>query len=323
MKYLITGGAGFIGSHLVNRLAASDHEITVLDSFETSSSLFSRKTRENVRVIHGSIQNDNLVASLIKENEQIIHLAAAVGVANIIDSPLRGLNTNVLGSEVVIRNCATFEKPLFFTSSSEIYGKNTSDALDELSDRVIGVPQKSRWSYSDSKAIEEAFAFAYQKEMNLEFKAVRLFNTVGPGQSGDYGMVLPRLINSALSGNDLIVYGNGQQTRCFMHVDDAINGILMMLKSDVATNQVYNLGHPSEISIIELARKVIAFSKSKSKIELVRFEDVYGPAFEDMERRVPNIEKARRDLDWWPKIDIDEIIRQSVSYQTEVKASEN
>ena len=323
MKFLITGGAGFIGSHLVNRLTTSDHDITVLDSFETSSSLFSKKISENVRVIHGSIQNNELVASLIKKNEQVIHLAAAVGVANIIDSPLRGLNTNVLGSEVVIRNCATLEKPILFTSSSEVYGKNTSDSLDELSDRVIGVPQKSRWSYSDSKAIEEAFAFAYQKEMNLEFKVARLFNTVGPGQSGDYGMVLPRLINSALSGDDLIVYGSGQQTRCFMHVDDAVNGILMMLESDIANNQVYNLGHSMEISISDLASKVIASSKSKSKIMLVKFEDVYGPVFEDMERRVPNIEKARRDLDWWPKIGIDEIIAQSVSYQIQEKASKS
>ena len=322
MKFLITGGAGFIGSHLVNRLSASDHDITVLDSFETSSNLFSKNTYENVRVVHGSIQNNDLVASLIKENEQIIHLAAAVGVANIIDSPLRGLNTNVLGSEVVIRNCATFKKPILFTSSSEVYGKNTSDTLDELSDRVIGVPQKSRWSYSDSKAIEEAFAFAYQKEMNLEFKAVRLFNTVGPGQSGDYGMVLPRLISSALSGNDLVVYGSGEQTRCFMHVDDAINGILMILESSIAVNQVYNLGHPREISIMDLARKVIAFSKSKSNIRLVKFEDVYGPVFEDMERRVPNIEKAQRDLGWQPRIDIDEIVKQSVAYQTEVRAWE-
>lgn len=322
MKFLITGGAGFIGSHLVNRLSASDHDITVLDSFETSSNLFSKNTRENVRVVRGSIQNDSLVASLIKESEQVIHLAAAVGVANIIDSPLRGLNTNVLGSEVVIRNCATFRKRILFTSSSEVYGKNASSPLDELSDRVIGVPQKSRWSYSDSKAIEEAFAFAYQKEMNLEFKAVRLFNTVGPGQSGDYGMVLPRLITSALSGNDLLVYGSGEQTRCFMHVDDAINGILMMLESDIAINQVYNLGHPREISIMDLARKVIASSKSKSKIRLVKFEDVYGPVFEDMARRVPNIEKAHRDLGWRPKIDIDEIIRQTVTFQTDVKASE-
>jgi UDP-glucose 4-epimerase len=203
-----------------------------------------------------------------------------------------------------------------------VYGKNTSDALDELSDRVIGVPQKSRWSYSDSKAIEEAFAFAYQREMNLEFKAVRLFNTVGPGQSGDYGMVLPRLISSALSGNDLVVYGSGEQTRCFMHVDDAINGILMMLDSDIAINQIYNLGHPREISIIDLARKVIASSKSKSKIRLAKFEDVYGPVFEDMERRVPNIEKVQRDLGWRPQIDIDEIIMQSIAFQREVKASE-
>ncbi len=322
MKFLITGGAGFIGSHLVNRLSAGDHDITVLDSFETSSNLFSKNSRENVRVVRGSIQDDSLVAGLIEENEQVIHLAAAVGVANIIDSPLRGLNTNVLGSEVVIRNCATFKKPILFTSSSEVYGKNTSDALDELSDRVIGVPQKSRWSYSDSKAIEEAFAFAYQREMNLEFKAVRLFNTVGPGQSGDYGMVLPRLISSALSGNDLVVYGSGEQTRCFMHVDDAINGILMMLDSDIAINQIYNLGHPREISIIDLARKVIATSKSKSKIRLAKFEDVYGPVFEDMERRVPNIEKVQRDLGWRPQIDIDEIIMQSVAFQREVKASE-
>ena len=319
MKFLITGGAGFIGSHLVNRLAKGDNEICVLDNFETSSSKFTERIHQNVKVIHGSIQDNELVARLVDESEQVIHLAAAVGVANIIDSPLRGLNTNVLGSEVVIRNCATFRKPILFTSSSEIYGKNTSDSLDELSDRIIGVPQKSRWSYSDSKSIEEAFAFAYQKEMNLKFKVVRLFNTVGPGQSGDYGMVLPRFINSALEGDDLIVYGTGKQTRCFMHVNDAIDGILLILESDNANNQVFNLGHPKEIAILDLARKIISFAKSKSIIKFVTFEEAYGPTFEDMERRVPNIEKAQRELKWWPKIDIDEIISQSISYQKQVK----
>ena len=198
MNILITGGAGFIGKHLSHKLIDIGYDVTVLDNLETSSEL-----PKYVRFVNGSVLNESLVSKLVRSSDQVIHLAAAVGVSNIIDSPLRGLRTNVLGSEIVIRTCSIEGKPILLTSSSEVYGKNASDSLSETSDRVIGVPQKSRWSYSDSKAIEEAFALAYFKEEGLQVKIVRLFNTVGPGQVGHYGMVLPRFMDSAIRNNDI------------------------------------------------------------------------------------------------------------------------
>jgi UDP-glucose 4-epimerase len=308
MKILVTGGSGFIGSNLVPVLASKGHEVTILDNFTTGLRPVKKNLSNPVKYVEGSILDERLVARLVMDADQVVHLAAAVGVANIIQSPLRGLQTNVLGSEIVIRNCSIYSTPILLTSSSEIYGKNESSPLSELSDRVVGVPQISRWSYSDSKAIEEAFAFAYHKEKQLDIKIIRLFNTVGPGQLGDYGMVIPRLMQSAIRNQDLEIYGDGEQTRCFMHVNDAVQGIVKFLELTGENCQVINLGNPEEISIWKLAEKIISCSKSRSKIKLKSHDEIFGKGFEDMRRRVPDITKTSKMLDWLPEKNIDDII---------------
>lgn len=310
MNILITGGAGFIGKHLSRRLINDGYDVTVLDSLETSLAL-----PQDVRFIKGSILNEGLVSEQVKSSDQVIHLAAAVGVSNIIDSPLRGLKTNVLGSEIVIRACSVENKPILLTSSSEIYGKNSSNSLSETSDRVVGVPQKSRWSYSDSKAIEEAFALAYFKEEGLDAKIIRLFNTVGPGQVGNYGMVLPRFMGSAMRNTEIEIYGDGKQTRCFMHVADAVEGIMLFMKNVGASGEVINLGNPEEISILDLAAKIIQYTKSTSTLKFLQYEDVFGVGFEDMERRVPDVSKAAKILGWKPSKNINNIISDSHEYE--------
>jgi UDP-glucose 4-epimerase len=313
MKVLVTGGSGFIGSHLVPELVTRGYEVTILDNYVTGTRPESQDNSKHVTYVEGSILDENLVLNLISKADEIVHLAAAVGVANIIDSPLRGIQTNVIGSEIVIRNCARQGKPLLLTSSSEIYGKNNFGPLNENSDRIVGVPQKQRWSYSDSKAIEEALAIAYSKEVGLPLKIVRLFNTVGPGQKSEYGMVIPRFIKSALSNTDIEIYGDGKQTRCFMHIKDAVDGILGILESQEALGEVFNLGNPTETSILELAEKIVDITKSKSKLRFVSHDSVFGPDFEDMEKRIPDISKATRCLTWFPSRNLHTILTDTIA----------
>jgi UDP-glucose 4-epimerase len=313
MKVLVTGGSGFIGSHLVPELVTRGHEVTILDNYVTGTRPKSQDGSKPVTYVEGSILDENLVLNLVSQTDEIVHLAAAVGVANIIDSPLRGIQTNVIGSEIVIRNCARQGKPLLLTSSSEIYGKNNFGPLNENSDRIVGVPQKQRWSYSDSKAIEEALAIAYSKEVGLPLKIVRLFNTVGPGQKSEYGMVIPRFIKSALSNTDIEIYGDGKQTRCFMHIKDAVDGILAILESKKALGEVFNLGNPTETTIFELAEKIVEITKSKSKLRFVSHDSVFGPDFEDMEKRIPDISKATRYLTWFPTRNLHTILTDSIA----------
>jgi UDP-glucose 4-epimerase len=313
MKVLVTGGSGFIGSHLVPELVTRGHEVTILDNYVTGTRPKSQDGSKPVTYVEGSILDENLVLNLVSQTDEIVHLAAAVGVANIIDSPLRGIQTNVIGSEIVIRNCARQGKPLLLTSSSEIYGKNNFGPLNENSDRIVGVPQKQRWSYSDSKAIEEALAIAYSKEVGLPLKIVRLFNTVGPGQKSEYGMVIPRFIKSALNNTDIEIYGDGKQTRCFMHIKDAVDGILAILESKKALGEVFNLGNPTETTIFELAEKIVEITKSKSKLRFVSHDSVFGPDFEDMEKRIPDISKATRYLTWFPTRNLHTILTDSIA----------
>lgn len=303
MKVLVTGGAGFIGKHFIELLIKSGHEIIVVDNLETS-----HVANTAVEFHFGSIMDKNLINKLMVKIDYVVHLAAVVGVSNVIKSPLNCLKTNVLGSEIILSACLTNLIPILVVSSSEVYGKNDSGPLDELSDRVIGVPQKKRWSYSDSKAIEESFALAYHNEFGLPVKIVRLFNTVGPGQIGDYGMVLPRFFNAALKNIDLEIYGTGKQTRCFMHVSDAVNGLVKFMESKNLNGEVINLGNPEEISIKHLAQKIISISNSKSQIKYVEYEKIFGVGFEDMNRRIPNISKASSLLDWRPTKNIEEIV---------------
>lgn len=315
MKVLVTGGSGFIGSYLVPALVNNGDEVIILDNFATSLRPNPNKHPHSVECIEGSVLEEKLVKELILSVDQVIHLAAAVGVANIVNSPLLGLRTNVLGSEIVIRNCAKYSKPLLLTSSSEIYGKNDSASLNEYSDRIVGVPQKSRWSYSDSKAIEEAFALAYHKEEGLHVKIVRLFNTVGPGQLDKYGMVIPRLMKSAIRNHDVEIYGDGKQKRCFMHVDDAINGIIKFYNSVKGCGKVVNLGNPQEISIESLALKIINRTGSSSRLVYRKYADVYGVDFEDMKRRVPDVSLASDLLKWAPEKNIDKIIEDVFKFE--------
>jgi UDP-glucose 4-epimerase len=310
MKYLITGGAGFIGSHLSDALISRDDSVVVLDNLSTgdSKNLSGVKSSSNLEVVSGSILDSALVETLVARVDSVLHLAAAVGVFNIVNSPLKSLETNIRGTEIVLSACDEHQKPFLLTSSSEIYGKNTNVPLNEESDRIVGSPLKGRWSYSEAKAIDESLAFSYYSEKNLPVRLVRLFNTVGPRQIGRYGMVVPRFVSAALAGEPLSVYGDGKQSRAFCHIDDVIEALLAVIDSPKAIGQVFNVGNNFEISIMNLARKVIAVTKSNSQIEMKSYAEAYAPGFEDLERRVPDISKIQAELGWVPKRDLTQII---------------
>lgn len=310
MRILVTGGAGFIGSHLSERLVSDGHDVVALDDFSTGSlsNLAELSKGKNFRLIEGSVLDSTLVRSLILDSDYVFHLAAAVGVFNIVNKPLESLFTNIRGTENVLE-AASFNKiPVFLTSSSEVYGKNVSDSLREEDDRILGSPTTLRWSYSEAKAIDESLAFAYFVEKNLEIRIVRFFNTVGPRQIGAYGMVVPRFIKSALLNEDLKVYGNGQQTRCFAHVYDVIEAVIKVAFSEKTVGKVINVGNNTEISISGLAKKVIEETKSQSKIEFVPYIEAYGQGFEDMERRVPNLDLIQELVGWKPLRELTEMI---------------
>jgi len=311
VKYLVTGGSGFIGSHLTSSLLNRGDSVVVLDDLSTGSAknLEGVASNSNLEIVSGSILDIALVDSLVAKVDHVLHLAAAVGVFNIINNPLKSLQTNIGGTENVLDACAKHGKPFFLTSSSEIYGKNSNVPLSEESDRIVGSPLKSRWSYSEAKAIDESLAFFHYTQNKLPVRIVRLFNTVGPRQIGQYGMVVPRFIAAAISGEAISVYGDGKQSRAFCHIDDVIDALLLVIDSPKAIVQVYNVGNNFEISIADLARKIIEVTDSSSKLEFKSYADAYGPGFEDLERRVPDISKVGRDLGWAPKRDLTQIIK--------------
>lgn len=310
MRILITGGAGFIGSHLTDRLVADGHQITILDNLATGrkENLSAHLGGKSVNFIEGSILDLPLLDGLIKETEYIFHLAAAVGVFNIVNHPLDSLMTNIRGTENVLKSAHKYSKPVFVTSSSEVYGKNASDSLRETDDRILGAPIKLRWSYSEAKAIDESLAYAYWVEKKLETRIVRYFNTVGPRQLGAYGMVVPRFVQSALKNEPLTIYGTGKQTRCFGHVYDAVEASVKIAFSENTIGKVINIGNDYEISINDLAKKVIADTNSKSEIIYVPYEEAYGDGFEDMERRVPNIALIKSLVGWEPSRNLSTMI---------------
>ena len=310
MRILVTGGAGFIGSHLCERLIKDGHVVTAIDNFSTghASNLAQLEGFDGFTLIEGSILDSQLLTPLIADADHVFHLAAAVGVFNIVNNPLASLLTNIRGTENVLEAAYSTKTPVFLTSSSEVYGKNISDSLKESDDRILGSPVTLRWSYSEAKAIDESLAYAYFIEKQLETRIVRFFNTVGPRQLGAYGMVVPRFVKSAITNEPITIYGDGTQTRCFAHVYDVIDAVIAIAFSKNTIGKVVNIGNNFEISINGLAQKIITETKSKSEIIFVPYEEAYGGGFEDMERRVPNIDLINELVGWKPKRDLSTII---------------
>ena len=308
MKILITGGAGFIGSHLCEALAYQDNQVTILDNFSTGSKENIIEFEDKIKLVNGDIRQVDVVESLVASADVIYHLAAAVGVKNILEHTFESISVNIAGSEVVLSAAAKYGKRIIIASTSEIYGKNPKQPLSETDDRLIGPPQYSRWSYSDSKAIEEYLAFAFKKSRNLQFMTVRFFNIVGPRQLGRYGMVMPSLIKFAKNNLPIEVYGDGSQTRVFCHVYDAVEALIKISENESAVGEVFNLGGIDEISIYSLAEKIKSLTNSKSPIIFRDYYDVYGEGYEDMERRVPDISKIKSYIDWQPTRNIEKII---------------
>jgi UDP-glucose 4-epimerase len=310
MKYLVTGGAGFIGSHLSDALIKRGDNVTAFDNLSTGRAKnVEHLINENeFKLVTGSILDTNLLNDLVQSVDHVIHLAAAVGVFTIVNKPLESLVTNLRGTEKVLEAAERFGKEILIASSSEIYGKNSIVPLHEDSDRVVGSPLKSRWSYSEAKALDESMGYFYFQEKQLPVRLVRFFNTVGPRQVGSYGMVVPRFVGAALNNEPIIVHGTGSQSRCFCHVFDAVEGILKIIDSRATIGEVFNIGNSEEISIEGLAQKIIETLESKSTIKKIPYGQAYSKGFEDMQRRVPDIEKIKQVTGWYPKLSLNSII---------------
>jgi UDP-glucose 4-epimerase len=308
MRVFITGGAGFIGSHLADHYVAAGDQVTILDNFSTGSKANITHLEGKVTTVDGDIRNIELVESLTKDADLVLHMAAALGVNTILESPLESMSTNITGSEVVLNSAAKFKKRIIIASTSEIYGKNPKQPLTETDDRVVGAPQKIRWTYSDAKAIEEAMAFALHQEKNLPVTTVRLFNTVGPRQTGRYGMVVPRFVHAALKNEPITIYGDGTQSRVFCHVADAVQSIAAMAARDSTIGDVFNVGGTGEVTIKQLAEQVLAVTGSQSSVTYTPYSDAYSAGFEDIQRRVPDISKIKSAINWAPTKDLKQII---------------
>ncbi|MGA2230044.1 MAG: GDP-mannose 4,6-dehydratase [Tepidisphaeraceae bacterium] len=309
-RILITGGAGFIGSHLAERLVAGGNAVTILDDFSTGrmENIAHLLAGGQAQLVRGSVEDSDLVGVLMASCDQVYHLAAAVGVQLIIDEPVRTIRSIIHGTEVVLQAAYRFGRPVLITSSSEVYGKGTRVPFSEDDDVVVGATRFSRWCYSYAKGVDEFLGLAYHKQFGLPVTIVRLFNTVGPRQVGMYGMVLPRFVAAAQAGKPLEVYGDGTQTRCFCHVLDVVEALVALTGSPKAVGQVFNLGSDEEISIGDLARRVIAATGSKSVISHIPYEKAYGQNFDDLPRRVPRLEKLRSVIEFRPRHDLQQII---------------
>jgi len=313
---LITGGAGFIGSHLAERLLEQGDEVFIIDNLWTGSlnNIAKIQGHERLHLVVDTILNESIMNELIFKIDRIYHLAAAVGVRNVMDHPVETLDTNVKGSEVVLRLANRFKKKIFIASTSEIYGKHVEHDLSEDDNRVMGTVKKRRWAYACSKTLDEFLALAYFDEKKLPVVIGRLFNTVGPRQTGQYGMVLPGFVQSALLGKPITVYGDGTQTRSFMHVYDVLNAVTALMDTPAAEGEIFNIGNNQEVQIMELARKVKEMTGSASEIEKIPYEKAYGPGFEDMERRCPNVEKLKAATGFQPSYDLEAIIQSVIDY---------
>ena len=314
MRYLITGGAGFIGSHLTGSLLANGHDVVILDDLSTGAHTNLNSIEQKYEFVNGSILDKKLVDKLVEKSDFVVHLAAALGVLKIINQPLESLKINIQGTENVLEAVDKYKKPVLIASTSEIYGKNYKVPLNEEDDRVLGHPLISRWSYSEAKAVDESLAYFYFLQNDLPVRIVRFFNTVGPRQVGNYGMVLPRFVKSALTGEPLQVYGSGDQIRCFCHVSDAVRALILIMDSTKTIGQVFNVGNNQQVSIMHLAERVIQVTNSKSKIVKVAYEEVYPEGFEDMQMRVPDISKIKKVLGWTPEINLDQIIKDIAAF---------
>jgi UDP-glucose 4-epimerase len=308
MRVFITGGAGFIGSHLADHYVNAGHTVTLLDNFSTGSQSNIAHLEGKVTTFNGDIRNIELIDRLTQDSDLVLHMAAALGVNTILESPLESMSTNITGSEVVLNAAANYNKRIIIASTSEIYGKNPKQPLQETDDRVVGTPQKIRWTYSDAKAIEEAMAFALHQEKNLPVTTVRLFNTVGPRQTGRYGMVVPRFVHAALKNEPITIYGDGKQSRVFCHVDDAVQAIAAIAQTNPTIGDVYNLGGTGEVTIKQLAEKVITLTGSQSTITYTPYSEAYPAGFEDIQRRVPDTSKIKSAIGWTPGKDLTQII---------------
>jgi UDP-glucose 4-epimerase len=308
MRVFITGGAGFIGSHLCDALLAQGHLVSILDNMSTGSAQNIAHIKDRIQIHQGDIRDAALVEELMAPADLVLHMAAALGVNTILENPIESVSTNFTGSEVVLTAATKLNRRIIIASTSEIYGKNPKQPLNEESDRVVGTPQKIRWTYSDAKALEEAIAHALFLTKQLKVTTVRLFNTVGPRQTGRYGMVLPRFIQSAIKNEPITIYGNGTQSRVFCHVQDAVKAILTLAATDSAIGQVYNIGGVGETTIKQLADKIIERTKSTSTITFTPYDDAYPAGYEDMQRRVPDITKIKSVIRWSPANTLDNII---------------
>ena len=317
MRALITGGAGFIGSHLADRLLERGDQVVLLDDLSTGrlANIEHLNGRADAEFVLGSILNADLVDHVVSRVDTVFHLAAAVGVNLIVEKPLESLMTNIRGTETVVEKAHKYGKRILVMSTSEIYGKNTSDSLSEEDDRILGSPLKSRWSYSEAKAIDEILAYTYWREKGLETVIIRLFNTVGPRQTGSYGMVVPRFVGQALRNQPVTIFGDGSQTRCFCHVSDVVGALVSLSEHPDAFGKVFNLGGAEEISIGDLAERIIELVGSQSELEYIPYDDAYEEGFEDMTRRVPNTTRANRLVGFEPSVGLDEIIHSVIADQ--------
>lgn len=317
MKILITGGAGFIGSHLAERHLTRGDEVYIIDDLSTGS----MENIEHIKSIPGfhyhldTVTNQHLIAELVDLCDEIYHLAAAVGVRLIVESPVRTIETNIRGTEVVLNHAAKKRKRVLITSTSEVYGKRDRIPFREEDDLVMGPTNKGRWSYACSKAIDEFLAIAYWKEKRVPTVIARLFNTVGPRQTGQYGMVIPNFVRQALRGEDITVYGDGTQSRCFTHVSDVVDALMKLIEHPQAIGEVYNIGGDYEVSILELAERIKGLTGSNSNVVFVPYSQAYEEGFEDMSRRVPDISKIRGLIGYHPKFSLDEILLNVIDYQ--------
>lgn len=310
MKILITGGAGFIGSHLADRLLEGGNEVTVIDDLSTGrySNIEHLEGRENFRLIIDTVLNNRLMEELVRETDRVFHMASAVGVRLIMEHPVRTIETIFRGTDVVLQFCSRFRKRILIPSTSEVYGKGISVPFKESDDLLTGSTEKHRWAYACAKTLDEFLALAHWKETRLPVVVIRLFNTVGPRQTGQYGMVIPNFVRSAIEGKPLEVHGDGTQTRCFGHVLDVVDGLIDALETPECFGQVINLGNAEEVSIRDLANRSIEITGSNSEIRFVPYDEVYGEGFEDMQRRVPSLEKAKELIGYSPTRTLEDII---------------